>query len=111
MYAGSANGARLAFQELKATMGTDGERAVRCLEKVIDSLLAHYQFEKLLWRALKTTNPTERVYRELKRRTKSMDSLGEQTLNVLLAFSPRSGSSTVGQPPAYTSSASNTWCR
>jgi transposase-like protein len=86
MYAGSANGARLAFQELKATMGSDGERAVHCLEKDLDSLLAHYQFEKPLWRALKTTNPVERVNRELKRRTKSMDSLGEQTLNVLLAF-------------------------
>ena len=86
MYAGSANAAREAFQELKAAMGGDGERAVHCLEKDLDSLLAHYQFEKPLWRALKTTNPIERVNRELKRRTKSMDSLGEQTLNVLLAF-------------------------
>ena len=67
-------------------MGGDGERAVHCLEKDLDSLLAHYQFEKPLWRALKTTNPIERVNRELKRRTKSMDTLGESTLNVLLAF-------------------------
>ena len=86
MYASSANAAKQAFQELKATMGGDGERAVHCLEKDLDSLLAHYQFEKPLWRALKTTNPIERVNRELKRRTKSMDTLGESTLNVLLAF-------------------------
>jgi putative transposase len=86
MYAGSANSARVAFAELKAAMSTDGERAVACIEKDLDSLLAHYQFEKPLWRALKTTNPIERVNRELKRRTKSMDTLGEQTLNVLLAF-------------------------
>jgi putative transposase len=86
MYASSANAARVAFQELKSTMGADAERAVYCLEKDLDSLTAHYQFEKPLWRALKTTNPIERVNREFKRRTKSMDSLGEQTLNVLLAF-------------------------
>jgi len=86
MYATSENAARLAFQELKAAMGTDADRAVRCLEKDLDSLLMHYRFEKPYWRALKTTNPIERVNREFKRRTKSMDTLGERTLEVLLAF-------------------------
>lgn len=86
MYAPSENAARLAFQELKAAMGADAQRAVYCLEKDLDSLLRHYQFEKSLWRALKTTNPIERVNREFKRRTKSMDSLGERTLQVLVAF-------------------------
>lgn len=86
MYAPSENAARLAFQELKAAMGADAQRAVHCLEKDLDSLLTHYKFEKSLWRALKTTNPIERVNREFKRRTKSMDSLGERTLQVLLAF-------------------------
>lgn len=86
MYAPSENAARIAFQELKAAMGADAQRAVYCLEKDLDSLLTHYRFEKPLWRALKTTNPIERVNREFKRRTKSMDSLGERTLQVLLAF-------------------------
>lgn len=86
MYAASENAARLAFQELKAAMGADAQRAVHCLEKDLDSLLTHYRFEKSLWRALKTTNPIERVNREFKRRTKSMDSLGERTLQVLVAF-------------------------
>lgn len=86
MYAQSENAARLAFQELKAAMGADAQRAVSCLEKDLDSLLTHYRFEKSLWRALKTTNPIERVNREFKRRTKSMDSLGERTLQVLVAF-------------------------
>lgn len=86
MYASSENSARIAFQELKATMGQDAERAVKCLEKDLDSLLIHYRFEKSLWRALKTTNPIERVNREFKRRTKSMDTLGEKTLETLLAF-------------------------
>lgn len=86
MYAPSENAARLAFQELKAAMGADAQRAVYCLEKDLDSLLTHYRFEKPFWRALKTTNPIERVNREFKRRTKSMDSLGERTLQVLVAF-------------------------
>lgn len=86
MYASSENAARLAFQELKATMGADAERAVHCIEKDLDSLLVHYRFDKTLWRGLKTTNPIERVNREFKRRTKSMDTLGERTLQVLVAF-------------------------
>lgn len=86
MYASSENQARQAFQELKAAMGTDAERAIHCLEKDLDSLVVHYRFEKALWRVLKTTNPIERVNREFKRRTKAMDTLGERTLEVLVAF-------------------------
>jgi len=86
MYAASEDAARIAFQELKGAMGSDAERAVRCLEKDLESLLAHYRFEKKLWRGLKTTNPIERVNKELKRRTKSMETLGEKTLDVLMAF-------------------------
>lgn len=86
MYAGSASQARIAFEELKRAMGKDAERSVSCIEKDLESLLIHYQFEKQFWRSLKTTNPIERVNKELKRRTKSMDSLGERTLSVLLAF-------------------------
>lgn len=86
MYASSEDAARIAFQVLKSAMGSDAERAVRCLEKDLESLLAHYRFEKKLWRGLKTTNPIERVNKELKRRTKAMETLGEKTLEVLLAF-------------------------
>ena len=86
MYANSEDAARIAFQVLKSTMGSDADRAVRCLEKDLESLLAHYSFEKKLWRGLKTTNPIERVNKELKRRTKSMETLGEKTLDVLMAF-------------------------
>jgi putative transposase len=86
MYAPSEDAARIAFQALKSAMGRDADRAVRCLEKDLEALLAHYSFEKNLWRGLKTTNPIERVNKELKRRTKSMETLGEKTLEVLLAF-------------------------
>ena len=86
MYASSENAARVAFKELKLAMGQDAQRAVHCLEKDLESLLAHYKFEKSLWRSLRTTNPIERVNKELKRRTKSMETIGEKTLMVLVAF-------------------------
>jgi putative transposase len=86
MYATSENSARVAFAELKTVMGSDAERAVRCLEKDLESLLTHYRFEKKFWRVLKTTNPIERVNKEFKRRTKSMETVGEKTLEKVLAF-------------------------
>jgi transposase-like protein len=86
MYASGEDAAREAFAALKESMGQDAHGAVMCLEKDLDSLLVHYRFEKTLWRCLKTTNPIERVNRELKRRTKTMETLGERTLRIVSAF-------------------------
>jgi putative transposase len=86
MYAESEQAAKEAFITLKEVMLNDAERAVKSLEKDLTSLLVHYRFDPSFWRALKTTNPIERVNKELKRRTKSMDSIGERTLEVLVAF-------------------------
>lgn len=86
MYASSEADARQAFAALKTAMGNDAERAVRIIEKDLESLLAHYKFDRKYWRTLRSTNPIERVNKELKRRTKSMETLGEKTLEILLAF-------------------------
>jgi transposase-like protein len=86
MYAAGEDAARKAFLDLKEAMATDATRAVACLEKDLDSLSVHYRFDPSLWRALKTTHAIERVHREFKRRTKSMDALGERTLQILIAF-------------------------
>lgn len=86
MYASSEDAARTAFASLKDTMGRDGQRAVQCLEKDLDSLLVHYRFDKRFWRALKTTNGIERLNKEFKRRTKSMETVGEGTLMAVVAF-------------------------
>jgi transposase-like protein len=86
MYASSADSARVAFKKLKEAMGTDAERAVKCLEKDLDSLLTHYAFDKNLWSVLRTTNAVERVHKEFKRRTKIMEGLGEKTLKCVIAF-------------------------
>lgn len=86
MYADSYQGAHSAFAKLKEQMGPDGRRAVSCLEKDLEALLVHYTFDKSYWRALKTTNPIERINKELKRRSKPMEGLSERGLNCLLAF-------------------------
>lgn len=86
MYAKSESNAREAFEALKRQMGSEASRAVRVIEKDLDSLLAHYKFEKRFWRTLRTTNPVERVNKELKRRTKSMETVGGRTLDILVAF-------------------------
>ena len=86
MYAANEDEARKQFLFLKEAFGNDAQRAVACLEKNLDSLLVHYRFDPKLWRTLKTTNPIERVNRELKRRTKTMETLGERTLRIVTAF-------------------------
>jgi putative transposase len=86
MYASSEDQARQAFKTLKEAMGADAERAVHCLGKDLDSLVVHYRFEKPFWIALKTTNPIERINKEFKKRSRSMGTLGEGTLESLLAF-------------------------
>jgi len=86
MYASSESSARESFRSLKSQINNDAQRAVNCLEKDLDSLLVHYRFNRNLWRSLRTTNPIERVNKELKRRVKSMETIGERTLQVLIAF-------------------------
>jgi len=86
MYAVSEDSARKAFQELKIAMQADAQRAVYILEKDLESLLVHYRFERSFWIPLKTTNPIERINKEFKRRAKSMETMGETTRDILLAF-------------------------
>lgn len=86
MYADSVEAARDQFRALKNDMGKDCQRAVSCIEKDLESLLAHYTFDKKYWATLKTTNPIERINKEFKRRTKSMETIGESTLNAVVTF-------------------------
>jgi putative transposase len=86
MYADSLREATAQFKALKNDMGRDAQKAVSCIEKDLEALLVHYSFEKSYWRTLKTTNPIERINKELKRRTKSMETLGESTLTAVVAF-------------------------
>jgi len=50
---------------------------------VAHSIVLHVQ---RCWIALKTTNAIERINKEFKRRTKSMETVGESTLEAVVAF-------------------------
>jgi putative transposase len=86
MYAKTENDARIAFQTLRELMVDDAERAVRCIEKDLDSLLTFFKFDRSFWVALRTTNAIETINRQFKRRTRGMDTMGESTLESVLAF-------------------------
>ena len=86
MYAKTENDARVAFQTLQEVMADDADRAVRCLQKDLDSLLTFFKFDRSLWVALRTTNAIETINRQFKRRTRGMDTMGESTLESVLAF-------------------------
>lgn len=86
MYATNENQARLNFQELKEIMNSDATRAVKCLEKDLDSLLTFFKFDRNLAVALRTTNAIETINRQFKRRTRGMDTMGEATLESVLVF-------------------------
>ena len=55
-------------------------------EKDLPALLCHYDFPREYWSALRTTNPIERVNKEFKRRSKSMETVSSDGLKALLAF-------------------------
>jgi transposase-like protein len=86
MYATSEDKARKAFSDLETAMDKDAGRALRCLAKDLDSLVVHYRFDQKCWVALRTTNAIEAINRQFKRRTKTMDTMGEKTLEAVLAF-------------------------
>ena len=86
MYASNESLARAHFGALRALFGDSCPRAVKCIEKDLDSLLVHLSFDPSFHLALKTTNPIERINKEFKRRTKTMETVGEATLRNILAF-------------------------
>ena len=60
--------AKSAFREWKTRWGGKYPRLVAALEEDLGHLLAHYDCPELHWKYLRTTNPIERVFLELRRR-------------------------------------------
>lgn len=85
-YADDGSAARSAFEALKARWSGACTDAVESMERDIEALLVHYEFPVQHWDALRTTNPIERINKEFKRRSKSMETIGPDALKVLLAF-------------------------
>lgn len=61
------------FKEWKAKWLIEEERAVKCLEKDLFSCLYYYEFDKAIWKTIRTTNILERAFREVRRRTRPMN--------------------------------------
>ena len=74
------------FKDFKSKYEKDIPSAVKCLEGSLESTLCYLSFPKEEWLALRTTNPIERLNKEFKRRTKSMEIVaGEASCYNLLA--------------------------
>ncbi len=79
-----ANTFHKAFQE---KWNKEIPSAVKSLEHSIDSCLTFFQFPEEEWTSLRTTNIVERLNKEFKRRTKSMEIVaGENACYRLLTF-------------------------
>lgn len=85
-YARSRPKADTFMKEFKLKWEKEIPSAVKCLESSIDSTLRYLEFPEDEWVALRTTNPIERLNKEFKRRTKSMEIVaGESSCYNLLA--------------------------
>ncbi len=86
-YASSKETALESFEIFKRKWEKDIPSAVSCLERSIDACLSFFNFPKEEWISLRTSNIIERLNKEFKRRTKSMEILaGESACYRLLAF-------------------------
>jgi putative transposase len=85
-YANGRDEAGAALVAFKARWQGTCADAVARFEKDVDALFSHYDFPREHWASLRTTNPIERVNKEFKRRSKSMEQMGADGLKGLLAF-------------------------
>jgi putative transposase len=85
-YAASRSAAEVAFASMQKRWQPISGNAIASFERDLEALLCHYDFPKEYWSALRTTNPIERVNKEFKRRSKSMEQMGPDGLDALLAF-------------------------
>jgi putative transposase len=60
--------------------------AVDCLNRDLDACLTFYAFPKVHWKTIRTTNVIERLYNEVKRRTKKMAAAFRNEDSCLLMF-------------------------
>lgn len=90
-YASTEGKAREFFANFKANYNNEIPSAVKCLESSLNETLAYLKFPEAEWKALRTTNPIERLNKEFKRRTKPMEIVaGEKSCyNLLVVISLR----------------------
>ena len=78
--AGAKEDAIVAFDAFRETYRIKYEKAVDCLTKDRDALLAFYDFPAEHWKHLRTTNPIESTFATVRHRTiRSKGCLSNQT--------------------------------
>ena len=86
-YASSKDKAMDFFKDFKNKYDKNFPSAVKSLSNGVDSSLTFFKFPEEDWISIRTTNIIERLNKEFKRRTKSMEILaGEKSSYNLLAF-------------------------
>ncbi len=86
-YASSKDKALGFFEAFKTNWEKSYPSAVRTMERSLDSCLTFFDFPEDEWISLRSTNIIERLNKEFKRRTKSMEIVaGENACYRLLAF-------------------------
>ena len=86
-YASSKKKALAFYEQFKEKWENALPSAVSCLERSLDACLTFFSFPEEEWISLRTTNIIERLNKEFKRRTKSMEIVaGEAACYRLLAF-------------------------
>jgi putative transposase len=86
-YASSKKKAGEFFDQFTDRWEKDLPSAVKCLDTSIDACLTFFNFPEEEWISLRTTNIIERLNKEFKRRTKSMEIVaGERACYTLLTF-------------------------
>ena len=65
----------------------DEPKAVQCIESDLEALLAHFQEPLALRVTLRTINPIERVFREVRRRTRPMTGMNNNESRERVAYS------------------------
>ena len=86
-YAQSKSSAREQYEAFYLAYQTAYPSAVKCLGNVLEECLTYLSFPEEDWVSLRTTNPIERVNKEFKRRTNSMEILaGEKSAYRILCF-------------------------
>ena len=69
-YAKNKKAAVAAFKSFKRTWETRCPKAVKCIEKDLERLLAFFDLPSPIWKKVRTTNVIERIFGEVRRRTK-----------------------------------------
>lgn len=87
-YAPSREQALAGFETLREQREKEIPSTIACLEKSLDSCLTFFNFSKEEWISLRTSNIIERLNKEFKRCTKTMEIVAEEVACYrLLAFS------------------------